>query len=169
MLKYLLLLIYIFITKEQLSFIQILLPIVADYGIYHPTKYIWARSELYWWQISDCPKSIISYAQKAQYNLVSGFRSWIGPNQKLAINRENSTEYTWEDVIVFDELVKPELREMLVAALINTAVVRESIFLFYDHRFLAQNMLLFHQLSPKKLVKDTTNYYVFFLDTIYSE
>ena len=124
------------ITKEQFSFIQILLPIVANYGIHHPTKYIWARSELYWWQISDCPKRIISYAQKAQYNLVNGFRSWIGPNQKLAINRKNSTEYTWNDVIVFDELVKPELREMLVSALINTAVIRESIFLFYDHRLI---------------------------------
>jgi long-subunit acyl-CoA synthetase (AMP-forming) len=43
------------IIKEQFSFIQILLPIVANYGLQHPTKYIWARSELYWWQISDCP------------------------------------------------------------------------------------------------------------------
>ena len=71
-----------------------------------------------------------------RYNLVNGFRFWIGPNQKLAINRKNNTEYTWNDVIVFDELVKPELRQMLVSALINTAVIRESIFLFYDHRLI---------------------------------
>ena len=38
------------IDKVQLAFIQILLPIIADYGIKHPAKYLWARSELYWWQ-----------------------------------------------------------------------------------------------------------------------
>ena len=54
----------------------------------------------------------------------------------MAINRSNSTEYSWKDVIVFDELVKPELRELLISAIINTAVIRESIFLFYDHRLI---------------------------------
>ncbi len=38
------------IDKVQLAFIQILLPIIADYGIKHPAKYLWARSELYWWR-----------------------------------------------------------------------------------------------------------------------
>ena len=36
-----------------------------------------------------------------------------------------------------------------------------------DHLFLLQNMQLFHQLFPKKLVKDTTNYFFVFQDTLY--
>ena len=127
------------IEKVQLLFIQILLPFVADYGIYHPTKYIWARSELYWWQIVDCPKRILSLAQKEHYKLINGFRSWIGPNRKLAINRNDDSEYNWKDVIIFDELIEPAIQEALLNAITNTALIKESIFLFYDHRLIELN------------------------------
>ena len=36
-----------------------------------------------------------------------------------------------------------------------------------DHLFLLQNMQLLHQLFPKKLAKDTTNYFFVFQDTLY--
>ncbi|MED5256698.1 MAG: GNAT family N-acetyltransferase [Candidatus Neomarinimicrobiota bacterium] len=127
------------IEKVQLLFIQILLPFVADYGIYHPTKYIWARSELYWWQIVECPKRILSLAQKEHYKLINGFRSWIGPNRKLAINRNDDSEYNWKDVIIFDELIEPSIQEALLNAITNTALIKESIFLFYDHRLIELN------------------------------
>ena len=127
------------IEKSQLAFIQVLLPIVADYGINHPTKYIWARSELYWWQIVECPKRILSLAQKEHYKLVNGFRSWIGPNRKLAINRDDNSEYNWKDVIIFDELVEPTLQQKLLNAITNTALIKESIFLFYENRLIELN------------------------------
>ncbi|MEC9026422.1 MAG: GNAT family N-acetyltransferase [Candidatus Neomarinimicrobiota bacterium] len=127
------------IEKVQLLFIQILLPFVADYGIYHPTKYIWARSELYWWQIVECPKRILSLAQKEHYKLINGFRSWIGPNRKLAINRNDDSEYNWKDVIIFDELIEPAIQEALLNAITNTALIKESIFLFYGHRLIELN------------------------------
>ncbi|MDG2266257.1 MAG: AMP-binding protein, partial [Candidatus Marinimicrobia bacterium] len=99
------------IDKVQFAFIQVLLPIIADYGIKHPTKYLWARSELYWWQIVECPKRTLSLAQKEHYKLINGFRSWIGPNRKLAINRNDDSEYNWKDVITFDELIEPTIQE----------------------------------------------------------
>ena len=127
------------LEKFHLAFIQVLLPIVADYGVSHPTKYIWARSELYWWQIVECPKRILSLAQKEHYKLVNGFRSWIGPNRKLAIDRNDNTEYNWKDVIIFDELVGPKTKEALLAAISNTALIKESIFLFYKHKLIELN------------------------------
>ena len=116
------------IEKVQLLFIQILLPFVADYGIYHPTKYIWARSELYWWQIVECPKRILSLAQKEHYKLINGFRSWIGPNRKLANNRNDDSEYNWKDVIIFDELIEPAIQEALLNAITNKTVTNRHWF-----------------------------------------
>ena len=127
------------IEKVQLEFIQVLLPIVVDYGVNHPTKYLWARSELYWWQIVECPKRILSLAQKEHYKLVNGFRSWIGPNRKLAINRVDNSEYNWKDIIIFDELVEPTIQEILLNAITNTALIKETIFLFYEHRLVELN------------------------------
>ncbi|MFL3028067.1 MAG: GNAT family N-acetyltransferase [Candidatus Neomarinimicrobiota bacterium] len=127
------------VDKVQFSFIQILLPIIADYGIKHPTKYLWARSELYWWQIVECPKRTLSLAQKEHYKLINGFRSWVGPNRKLAINRNDHSEYNWKDVITFDELIEPTLQETLLNAIINTALIKETIFLFYNHRLIELN------------------------------
>ena len=60
------------------DFIKTLLLLVADFGILHPTRFTWARSELISWQLNNAPKPIHSTAQKAYYSLVKGFRSWIG-------------------------------------------------------------------------------------------
>ena len=127
------------IDKVQFAFIQVLLPIIADYGIKHPTKYLWARSELYWWQIVECPKRTLSLAQKEHYKLINGFRSWIGLNRKLAINRNDDSEYNWKDVITFDELIEPTIQETLLNAITNTALIKESIFLFYNYRLIELN------------------------------
>ena len=47
------------------EFIQTILLMVTDFGINHPTRFVWARSELIWWQINHISKPLFSTAQKA--------------------------------------------------------------------------------------------------------
>ena len=75
------------IDETDMSFIQEVLSIICEYGKIHPTKFISVRSELIWWQLSHSSK-IQSAAQKEYYNLINGFRQWIGPNTSLTIDRE---------------------------------------------------------------------------------
>jgi len=118
------------LEKNDLDFIQMLLLMVSDFGVKHPSRYIWARSELTWWQMSDVPNSICSTAQKAYYALIKGFRTWIGPSPVLTIDRDSGDEYSWEDVITFDENVRKIHKVKTLKAIKETSLIRESIFLF---------------------------------------
>ena len=125
------------LNNKDLSFIQTLLLMVSDFGIKHPTRYIWARSELTWWQMSDVPKPIFSTAQKAYYALIKGFRAWVGPSSLLTVDRETGNEYSWSDVITFDENVRATHKTKILKAIQETPLIRESIFLFSSN-FLIQ-------------------------------
>ena len=118
------------LDKQELNYIQILLTVVSDFGILHPTRYIWARSELTWWQISDVPKPLFSTAQKAYYNLIKGFRTWLGPSPSLTVDSETGVEYSWDDVITFDDNVRSIHKTKTLEAIKETSLIRESIFIF---------------------------------------
>ena len=112
------------------NFIQDILSIICEYGKIHPTKFISVRAELIWWQLSNSPTQIRSAAQKEYYNLINGFRQWIGPNTSLTIARETKEEYTWVDVITFDDNVRNKHKNILLNAITNTTLIKEAIFLF---------------------------------------
>ncbi|MFL2994992.1 MAG: GNAT family N-acetyltransferase [Candidatus Neomarinimicrobiota bacterium] len=117
------------IDSTDKKFIQKVLSIICEYGKIHPTQFISARSELVWWQLSKSPSQIQSLAQKEYYNLINGFRLWLGPNTSLTIDRETKEEYTWSEVITFDDNVRKNYREKLIKAISSTALIKESIFL----------------------------------------
>ena len=62
--------------EVEKDFIKVILLMISDFGISHPTKFVWARSELINWHQPTIPKPMLSTAQKAYYSLINGFRSW---------------------------------------------------------------------------------------------
>ena len=117
-------------NKDKNEFIKILLLIIAEFGTVHPTRFVWSRSELVNWQLSNTTQSIFSTSQKAYYNLIKGFRSWVGKTTLLTVDPETGKEYGWIDVITFDENVRLKHKKILIEAISKTSIVRESIFLF---------------------------------------
>jgi long-subunit acyl-CoA synthetase (AMP-forming)/GNAT superfamily N-acetyltransferase len=115
------------------GFIQTLLLIVSEFGIQHPTGFSWARAELSWWQIADVPSAIKSTAQKSHFALIKGFRSWLGFVSKVSVDSNTGLEYSWEDVLDFDENVRDKHRIHLLRTLSDTTLLREALFLFSNH------------------------------------
>jgi len=115
------------------NFIKTLLLLVADFGILHPTRFTWARSELISWQLNKAPKPIHSTAQKAYYSLVKGFRSWIGHSPGIGVDRETGEEYHWKDVINFDQSIRQKHRDIILKAVQETSLIKESLFLFSNN------------------------------------
>jgi len=112
------------------EFIKTLLLLVADFGTLHPTRFVWARSELISWQLTKVPKPLQSTAQKAYYGLIKGFRSWIGHSPSITVDHETGEEYNWKDVITFDDNMRQGHRERLLKAISETSLIREALFLF---------------------------------------
>ena len=116
-------------SVEQ-DFIKIALLIIAEFGTAHPTRFVWSRSELVAWQQTKTTDSIYSTSQRAYYNLIKGFRSWIGQTTELTVDPESGKEYSWDDVISFDDNVRSKHKMQLLEAISKTPLIRESIFLF---------------------------------------
>ena len=117
-------------SSGEQEFLQSLLLLTSDFGIIHPTRFLWARSELINWQIGDVPRPLFSTAQKAYYSLIRGFRLWIGQSSKISVDPETGKEYGWDDVITFEDSVRKNHKERLLTAMTETSLLRESIFLF---------------------------------------
>ncbi|MBC8215831.1 MAG: GNAT family N-acetyltransferase [Candidatus Marinimicrobia bacterium] len=124
------------------SFIQILLKTVSQYGKKHPTSYIWARAELIYWHQPHLPELLQTTASEAFDMLTLGFRSWLGKNHRLAIDRETGEEYTWKDVVTFDSNVDESHRRLLLEVLRQTPMLREAVFLFSKRRLIQLDDIL---------------------------
>ena len=116
-----------------LGFLQTLLLMVSDFGSKHPTGFSWARAELSWWQIANVPNRIRSTALKSHFALINGFRRWLGPVSTLSVDRESGQEYSWGQVLDFDNNVRQKHKEHILHAFMGTTLLREALFIFSNH------------------------------------
>lgn len=107
-----------------------LFKLLANYGIQHPTRYKLVRQMIVRYQLQEDWRQLAELADEARMELLIGFRNWLGENQKVAVDVETGEEYTWKDVITFEEDIDPEDRNRILNCITNTSVIREAIFLF---------------------------------------
>jgi long-subunit acyl-CoA synthetase (AMP-forming) len=59
-----------------------------------------------------------------------GFSNWVGPNLRLAIDPATGSEYGWKEVVGFEHGIGDRARELLLKAVVDTTLMRASVFLF---------------------------------------
>ncbi len=111
--------------------IPILLDILALYGTKYPTKYENIRRRLVKVQLNKDWQELSDLALSARKKMRKGFRKWLGESEIVAVDIETEEEYGWSDVIIFEEDISEEAKQLLKDAISETAVLREAIFLFY--------------------------------------
>lgn len=107
-----------------------LLRFLAAYGAAHPTSYRSLRGFLVRMGLFARGAELRQQAHEAAETLQKGFRAWLGPSARIAVDPETGQEYHWDDVVVFDDDVVEEDRARLMSAIKNTAILREASFLF---------------------------------------
>ena len=107
-----------------------LLKFLAAYGASHPIRYRPIRAFLVRTMMFGERPSVREEARRALDELVRGFRGWLGPAARIAVDPETGQEYRWDQVVAFDDAVPPKDRERLLAAIKETALLREAVFLF---------------------------------------
>jgi len=103
--------------------------ILGAYAVEHLAWYARVRFPLARLTLADDPV-VAARAGEEIDRLQIGFRAALGPNLRLAVDPETGKEYGWSDVLVFDENVCEAHREPLRRAIIETGLVRESVFIF---------------------------------------
>jgi len=107
-----------------------LLRFLSEYGASHPAKYRSLRAFLTGIMLGADRPGIRQEAARALEVLRDGFREWLGAPQRIAVDPDTGQEYHWEDVVVFEDGIQPELQRRLLSAVKDTALLREAIFLF---------------------------------------
>ncbi|MDH3292274.1 MAG: GNAT family N-acetyltransferase [Gemmatimonadota bacterium] len=108
-----------------------LLSFLAEYGAAHPARYSRTRAFLVRMSLFAATPEVRRHAADARVTLEFGFRQWLGPTTKIAVDTETGQEYRWEDVVVFEEGTDDEHRRRILSAIRNTPFLREGLFLFY--------------------------------------
>ncbi len=104
--------------------------LITAYGVTHPQLFRRIRRFLmHFTALSENP-GIKKFAESSLDSLTLGFREWLGENQKIAVDLETSEEYTWQDVISFEEGINPDDRQRIKNAISKTAVLKEAVFMF---------------------------------------
>ncbi len=107
-----------------------LMRLLAEYGMVHPARYRRLRALLLRAKLFAPVERVRREAARAADALIRGFRKWLGPSSRIAVDAETGREYRWSDVVVFDEDVPAGDRRRLLAALRGTGLLREAVFLF---------------------------------------
>jgi len=107
-----------------------LFELVSVYGTNHPAQYKNIRQFLINSQLHAFHKEIGDYAGTAYDKLKDGFRNWLGTKQTVAVDMETGEEYTWDNVLTFEEGIDPDDRTRLYQAITRSTIIREAVFLF---------------------------------------
>ena len=107
-----------------------LLRFLAAYGAAHPATYRRLRAFLVRMSLFGAVPAVRAEAEEAADTLQKGFRAWLGPNARIAVDPETGQEYSWDDVVVFDDETPEADRTRMLSAIKNTPLLREASFLF---------------------------------------
>ncbi len=107
-----------------------LLTFLAAYGAAHPVCYRPIRTFLVRVNLLAPMEQVRELAAAAILTLRSGFRGWLGPASRIAVDPETGQEYDWGQVVEFDDDIPDDDRPRLLAAIRDTAMLREAVFLF---------------------------------------
>jgi long-chain acyl-CoA synthetase len=116
--------------------------LVTAYGVTHPQLFRRIRRFLMRFAYVSEITDLKIIAEKSLETLNTGFREWLGPNQRLAIDIETGEEYDWEDVLIFEEGIDAEDRVRIKNAIMKTAVLREAVFMFSNSLLLRLDDIL---------------------------
>ena len=111
--------------------IDALLRLLVAYASAHPSQYKPIREELARWLSLD--DELARYAQGYIEEICQSLRQWLGANPGIAIDKDTQEEYSWNQVVIFDEGLDPEQRQCMQQLFHETIMVKEALFVLADN------------------------------------
>ncbi len=107
-----------------------MLQLLAEYGSMHPARFEPLRHALVRVELLAASSAVRDEAGRAAERLAQGFRGWLGPVRRIAVDPEAGEEYRWDDVVTFEDGIDEDDRLRILEAISRTGLLREAVFLF---------------------------------------
>ncbi len=98
-----------------------------------PTKYRAIRRFFTTYRVEHVNTRLREMMNHAIARMEADFREWLGSNSPVAIDPDLGREYSWREVIVFDDNVPDQHIYLLQELISKTPFIREALFLFTNH------------------------------------
>ncbi len=119
-----------------------LFELLVSYGVNHPSSYEKIRRFFLQYELYGSTKDIRNIGLKSRVEIRNQFTSWLGQNQRVAIDLETGEEYRWDDVLIFDQAISEADQTILKRAISEKQIIREAIFLFSGNVLISLNNIL---------------------------
>ncbi len=131
-------------SKSHLSKTSVhsLFELLVSYGVNHPLTYERIRKFFLQYELYGSTKDIRTISQRSRVELRKQFISWLGENQRVAVDPETGEEYRWEDVLIFDQAISDADQLHLKKAITDKQIIREAIFLISGSVLISLNNIL---------------------------
>lgn len=106
-----------------------LLRLCGDVGRRHPRWYAQARQVLVRRCLTDGDPELAVRAGEERRRLEESFRTWIASGATEPVDPQNGEAMAWERVAGFDDRIPEEEKNLVLRALRETTLLRESVFL----------------------------------------
>jgi len=131
-------------SKTHLSktAVPYLFELLVSYGFNHPLSYERIRRLFLNYELYGSTKELRSIAAQSRLEIRKQFTSWLGENQRVAVDLETGEEYHWDDVLIFDQAISESDQAILRKAITEKQIIREAIFLFSGSVLVSLNNIL---------------------------
>lgn len=128
-------------TQENLSssdqtYIRMLMNQLIKLANIHPAQYTLIRHELTNWKLLSSVEALGQTAANSLTTLTKHFKEMVGEVDIQSVDPETGTEYSWSDILEFDNVIPNEEKEFLLKLFQSYPIVREAIFLITGYKLL---------------------------------
>jgi long-chain acyl-CoA synthetase len=116
--------------------------LLVSYGFNHPLSYERIRRFFLNYELYGSTEELRGIASHSRLEIRKQFTSWLGENQRVAVDLETGEEYHWDDVLIFDQAISESDQAILKRALTEKQIIREAIFLFSGSVLISLNSIL---------------------------
>ncbi|MBC8322973.1 MAG: GNAT family N-acetyltransferase [Candidatus Marinimicrobia bacterium] len=128
-------------TQEDLSsseqaYVRMLMSELLKLAHIHPAQYTHIRHELTCWKLLSSVEALGKTAANCLTTLIKHFKEMIGEVDVQSVDPETGSEYSWSDILEFDNVIPNEEKEFLLKLFQSHPIVREAIFLITGYKLL---------------------------------
>ena len=122
------------LSSSQQAYVRMLMSQVLKLAHIHPAQYTHIRHEFTSWKLLSSIEALGQTAANCITTLTKHFKEMIGEVDVQSVDPETDSEYSWFDILEFDNVIPNEEKEFLLKLFQSHPIVKEAIFLITGYK-----------------------------------
>lgn len=122
------------LSAEDKVYVRMLMNLALSLTHFHPSQYSLIRQELTSWSLFSKSDELRQTAANCCTTLTKRFKEMIGEVDVQSVDPNTGKEYSWSEILNFDEVISYEDQKFILKKFQTLAIVREAVFIKTGYR-----------------------------------